>query len=301
MTENNIKCAKYEAPKKLAIINDLSGYGRCSLTVAIPVISALGVQACPVPTSILSNHTGFPSEYKYDFTKQMRPYMDAWNQLNIKFDGIITGYMNYDEQVRAAADFIEKFKTKDTLVFVDPAMADHGRMYRGFTEEYAEYIKDRLIRQATIIKPNLTEACILSGYSYDEIVRASEERNLRKLKSYLMNIIATLQELGPDKVVITGIERKDRIINAIADGNDVKFLSVKKSGQNRGGTGDIFCSIVAASLLQGMSLDRAVKKAADFVSTAIRISDEAEIPVREGVIFENIMSKLASTSYENAK
>lgn len=180
-------------------------------------------------------------------------------------------------------------------------MADHGRLYRGFTKEYADYIKDRLIRQATIIKPNLTEACILSGYSYDELVKASEERNLRKLKSHLMNIISILQQLGPDKVVITGIERKDRIINAVADGSDIRFLSVKKSGQNRGGTGDIFCSIVAASLLQGMSLDRAVKKAADFVSTAIRISDEAEIPVREGVIFENIMSKLASTSYENAK
>ncbi len=301
MTENNIKGVKYKAPKKLAIINDLSGYGRCSLTVAIPVISALGVQACPVPTSILSNHTGFPSEYKYDFTNQMRPYMDAWDQLNIHFDGIIAGYMNYDEQVKTASDFIERFKTDSTLVFVDPAMADHGRLYRGFTKEYADYIKDRLIRQATIIKPNLTEACILSGYSYDELVKASEERNLRKLKSHLMNIISILQQLGPDKVVITGIERKDRIINAVADGSDIRFLSVKKSGQNRGGTGDIFCSIVAASLLQGMSLDRAVKKAADFVSTAIRISDEAEIPVREGVIFENIMSKLASTSYENAK
>ena len=301
MIENKTKGVKYEAPKKLAIINDLSGYGRCSLTVAIPVISALGVQACPVPTSILSNHTGFPSEYKYDFTNQMRPYMDAWNQLNIHFDGIITGYMNYDEQVKAASDFIEKFKKDDTLVFVDPAMADHGRLYRGFTKEYADYIKDRLIRQATIIKPNLTEACILSGYSYDELVRASEERNLRKLKSHLMNIIAKLQKLGPAKVVITGIERKDRIINAIADEDMVKFLSVKKSGQNRGGTGDIFCSIVTASLMQGMSLDRAVKKAADFIATAIRISDDAEIPVREGVIFETIMSKLASTSYENAK
>ena len=93
-------------PKKLAVINDLSGYGRCALSVSIPVISALGVQACPIPTAILSNHTGFPSEYKYDFTDHMKPYIEAWEQLKISFDGIMTGYMNYDEQVKITAEFI---------------------------------------------------------------------------------------------------------------------------------------------------------------------------------------------------
>ena len=118
--------AKVEIPKKIAVINDLSGYGHCSLAVTLPIISALGIQACPVPTAILSNHTGFPSEYKYDFTDHMEPYIDAWKQLKLNFDGIITGYMNYDSQVKVAAHFIEHFKKPETVVLVDPAMADNG-------------------------------------------------------------------------------------------------------------------------------------------------------------------------------
>ena len=108
-------------PKKLAVINDLSGYGRCALSVSIPVISALGVQACPIPTAILSNHTGFPSEYKYDFTDHMKPYIEAWEQLKISFDGIMTGYMNYDEQVKITAEFIEKFMelSPSTKIYVN--------------------------------------------------------------------------------------------------------------------------------------------------------------------------------------
>lgn len=285
-------------PKRIAVINDLSGYGRCSLTVALPVISALGVEACPIPTAILSNHTGFPSEYKYDFTDHMKPYMEAWEQMRLRFDGIITGYMNYDAQVDACAAFISKFKRRQTVVVVDPAMADHGKLYRGFTPEYVEYIKETLIRKATIIKPNLTEACFLTGFDYHEVKRAAGERTLRRLKSYLINMIDQLAALGPQQIVITGIERNDRIMNAIADGGGISFLSVRKAGRNRSGTGDIFTSILAASVVQGMSLPRAVDKAADFISEAIRISDEANVPVNNGVIFEAIMSKLASTSYE---
>ncbi|HIU88305.1 MAG TPA: pyridoxamine kinase [Candidatus Avilachnospira avistercoris] len=288
-------------PKKLAVINDLSGYGRCSLCVSIPVISALGVQCCPVPTAVLSNHTGFPSEYKFDMTRQMRPYIEAWSQLDIGFDGIITAYMNYEEQVKIAADFIDRFRQKDTMVFVDPAMADHGRLYRGFTDDYAGYIRDRLIRQATVIKPNITEACLLTGFDYDRVKLYAAEPKLKRLKAYIHDMVGELRELGPDKIVITGIERNDRIINVVADGSSVSFISGRRSGHSRGGTGDIFSSIVAASLLQGMSLERAVRKAADFVSMAIRISDEAGVPVNEGVIFENILSKLASTSFEHCK
>ena len=116
----------FPIPKKIAVINDLSGYGRVSLCVSLPVISALGVQCCPVPTSILSNHTGFPSEYKYDLTEQMKPYIEAWGQLRLSFDGIITAYMSYEEQVRITADLIDRFRRDDTVVFVDPCMADHG-------------------------------------------------------------------------------------------------------------------------------------------------------------------------------
>ena len=287
---------RHSIPKKIAVINDLSGYGRCSLAVAVPVISALGVQACPVPTAILSNHTGFPSEYKYDFTDHMTPYMEAWEQLKIHFDGILTGYMNYDAQVRATAAFISKFKRDDTVVFVDPAMADHGRLYRGFSMDYVNYVKDRLIKQATVNKPNITEACLLTGYDYNEVVEATGDHTMRRLKSCLINIIGELKELGPTDIVITGVDRGERILNTLADENGVRFISVKKTGHNRPGTGDIFSSIVASSLLLGMSLEHAVRKACDFIAVAIAISEEAGTPVAEGVMFEKVMSRLSATA-----
>lgn len=283
-------------PPKLAIFNDLSGYGRCSLTVEIPVISALGIQACPIPTSILSNHTGFPKEYKVDFTEHMEPYVRAWEDLGISFDGILTGYMNYEAQVSLAASFIEKTASENTVVFVDPAMADNGKLYRGFSSEYATYIKERLIRKATIVKPNITEACILTGFDYDEIIRDSKEHTMRKLKSHLMNIMDELSTLGPADIVITGIERGNSIINAVSENGEVKFLTARKTGSNRPGTGDIFSAITCASVMKGMAFGKAVAKAADFVSTAIRISDDAGIPTEEGVIFENILSKLSATA-----
>lgn len=283
-------------PKKIAVINDLSGYGRCSLSVSIPVISALGVQACPVPTSILSNHTAFPSEYKFDFTDHMEPYTGAWKQLHLSFDGILTGYMNYDEQVKHTADFIDAFKTAKTLVFVDPAMADHGRLYRGFSSSYVKEVKEFLVSKATVLKPNITEACLLTGFSYDAVMEASREHTMRRLKSMLMNMVEALSKLGPKQIIITGLDRGDRILNTVYDNGDIKFISVKKTGQSRPGTGDIFSSIVAAALIRGLSLESAVRKAADFVGNSIRISDEAGVPVNQGVIFENIMSRLTALS-----
>lgn len=283
-------------PPKLAMFNDLSGYGRCSLTVEIPVVSALGIQACPVPTSILSNHTGFPKEYKVDFTEHMAPYVKAWEDLDLSFDGILTGYMNYESQVSLAADFIEKSAAEKTVVFVDPAMADNGKLYRGFDIGYAGYIREHLIRKATIIKPNLTEACILTGFDYSEMIRASKEHTMRKLKSHLMNMMEELSAFGPENIVITGIEHGNSIINAVFENGEVRFLTGRKTGNNRPGTGDIFSAITCASVIKGIPFGKAVAKAADFVSTAIRISDDNNVPVEEGVIFESILSKLSAVT-----
>ncbi len=285
-----------EVPKKVAVINDLSGFGHCSLAVVLPVISALGHQACPIPTSILSNHTGFPSEYKYDFTDHMAPYIQAWEQLKLNFDGIATGYMNYDEQVRITSEFIDKFKKDDTIVLVDPAMADHGRLYRGFTPDYVNYIKDRLVRKATVIKPNITEACMLTGFDYEMIQRAAKEHTMRRLKSYLITIVEDLKKLGPENIVITGVDRGDRILNTLSDKDGIKFISVRRTGQNRSGTGDIFSSILISSMLLNMNLEHAVRKAADFIGAAIAISEAAGIPVAEGVMFEKLMSRLSATA-----
>lgn len=290
-----------EKQKKIAVINDISGYGRCSLSVMLPIISCLKAQACPLPTAVLSNHTGFPSEYKYDFTEHMEPYMQAWEQLKLSFDGIMTGYMNYDEQVLAAAAFIDRFAGKKTVVFVDPSMADHGSLYRGFTEEYAAFIRENLIRRATIIKPNLTEACILTDTDYNEVVNTYSDHTMRRLKAQLINMVRKLQEMGPKKVVITGIERHERFMNVVADGSQIRFLAVRKAGASRPGTGDMFSSIVCTSVISGMSLERAVKKAQDFICKAVRVSDEYKVPVNQGAAFELILDKLACTMYDQVK
>lgn len=290
-----------EKQKKIAVINDISGYGRCSLSVMLPIISCLKTQACPLPTAVLSNHTGFPSEYKYDFTDHMEPYMDAWGQLGLKFDGIMTGYMNYDRQVQETAAFLARFATPETVVFVDPSMADHGSFYRGFSADYAALIKRELITKATIIKPNLTEACILTGTDYNEVVRTYSDHTMRRLKAILINMIRKLQELGPQKVIITGIERHNRFMNAVADGDHVRFLAVRKAGESRPGTGDIFSAIVCTSVTNGMGLERSVKKAQDFICNAVRVSEEQGIPVNEGAAFELILDKLACTMYGQVK
>lgn len=290
-----------DTQKKIAVINDMSGYGRCSLSVMLPVISCLKAQACPLPTAILSNHTGFPSEYKYDFTEHMDPYMQAWEQLKLSFDGIMTGYMNYEGQVQRASEFIDRFSGENTVIFVDPSMADNGALYRGFTPEYASLIREKLIRKATIIKPNLTEACILTGTDYQEILRTFSDHTMRRLKAALINMAHQLQEMGPKQVVITGIERHERYMNVVADGDQVSFLAVRKAGQNRPGTGDIFSAILCTSVVSGMGLERSVKKAQDFICKAVRVSEERHIPVNQGAAFELILDKLACTMYDQVR
>ena len=290
-----------DTQKKIAVINDMSGYGRCSLSVMLPVISCLKAQACPLPTAILSNHTGFPSEYKFDFTEHMDPYMQAWEQLKLSFDGIMTGYMNYEGQVQRASEFIDRFSGENTVIFVDPSMADNGALYRGFTPEYASLIREKLIRKATIIKPNLTEACILTGTDYQEILRTFSDHTMRRMKAALINMAHQLQEMGPKQVVITGIERHERYMNVVADGDQVSFLAVRKAGQNRPGTGDIFSAILCTSVVSGMGLERSVKKAQDFICKAVRVSEERHIPVNQGAAFELILDKLACTMYDQVR
>ena len=140
------------------------------------------------------------------------------------------------------------------------------------------------------------EACLLTGFDYDLVMDATGDRTMRRLKSYLINIVTALKELGPRDIVITGVDRGERILNTLADDHEVKFISVRKTGHNRPGTGDIFSSIVASSLLLGMSLEHAVRKACDFIAVAIEISEQAGVPVAEGVMFEKIMSRLSSTA-----
>ena len=156
MPENNVS---HNNQKKIAAINDYSGFGRCSIAVELPVISAMKIQCCPMPTSIFSNHTGFDSFYFKDFTENMPPYMAEWKKLNLKFDGIVTGFLGSHNQIAIVEEFFKNFKTEDNIVVIDPVMGDYGNLYPTYTDETCQEMK-KLVKYADILTPNLTEACM---------------------------------------------------------------------------------------------------------------------------------------------
>ena len=188
--------------KKIAIINDLAGYGKCALTVSIPVISAMKVAACPIPTSVFSNHTGYPSFHFKDLTSEMIPYMEQWKKLNFSFDGIISGYLGSEAQMEIVANFIKDFKKEQTIVVIDPIMGDHGKTYSAYTDNMCKKMKE-LIRYADVLTPNITEACILTDTPYKNSWQRKE----------IIEIAEKLSAAGPSKVVITGIGQKTYITN----------------------------------------------------------------------------------------
>ncbi len=269
--------------KKIAVIHDLSGYGRCSLTVAIPVISALKVQCCPVPTSILSNHTGFPTCFFDDYTEKMPLYLEQWKKLNLDFDGIFTGFLGSGDQIDIVADMIRDFKTEKTMVIIDPIMGDNGNTYQTYTKEMCSRMKT-LVESGNIVTPNLTEACILTGRKYRQTGWTRKE---------LASIAEEIISMGPDSAVITGVREGSFITNVVAQkGLEVKFLRSLKTGNDRPGTGDVFASIIAAQAVKGVPLLQNVKKAARFVKQSILVSDEMNVPTENGVCFEEILSLL---------
>lgn len=153
--------------KKIAVINDFSGFGRCSIAVALPILSVMKVQCCPLPTSIFSNHTGFPSYFFEDYTSRMVPYMQEWKKLDLHFNGICSGFLGSKEQIEIVKKFFKEFKTEETQIIVDPVMGDYGKPYPTYTEEMCGEMK-KLVEFADILTPNVTEACVLTDTPYKE-------------------------------------------------------------------------------------------------------------------------------------
>lgn len=267
---------------KIALINDFTGFGRCSIAVALPIISALKVQCCPVPTSIFSNHTGFPSFYFDDYTDRMPAYMEEWRKLNLHFQGIATGFLGSKAQIEMVKRFLETFTTEETRVIVDPVMGDYGKTYQTYTPEMCEEMK-KLLHYADIITPNLTEACILTDTPYQEKWKMAEIRTLAE----------KLCAQGPQKIVITGIVQGDFIANYCCEaGRGAKVLRTHKVGTQRSGTGDIFAAIIAADAVNDVPFEVSVKKASNFIKKCILKSIQLDIPVTDGVCFEEVLHTL---------
>lgn len=268
--------------KKIAVINDFSGFGRCSIAVALPIISTLKIQCCPLPTSIFSNHTGFDSFFFDDYTDKMPLYINEWKKLGLQFDGITSGFLGSKKQIEIVTQFFKDFKTKENIIIVDPVMGDYGKIYATYTKEMCKEMKE-LVQYADIITPNITELCILTDTPYQEKWKISE----------LEKMTEELAEKGPEKIVVTGIVQKEFIANFCYEkGKSPKILRCHRVGTQRSGTGDVFSSIIAADAVNQVPFDKSVKKASNFIKKCILKSIEMDIPVTDGVCFEELLQTL---------
>lgn len=281
---------------RLAMINDIAGFGRCSTTVSLPVISVMKVQVCPVPTSVLSNHLGFPLCHFDDYTSHMRDYIKVWSELGLTFDGLYCGFLGNEEQIDIVREFVEMFRPP--LFLLDPVMGDHGKSYSSITEMHVQKMKE-LLPLADIITPNITEACLLTGTSWKDGEWTMQE--LSGLCERLADICqqesvssgeASASTVSGASIVITGIRQGDSLVNFLWDDGVYTTYATPIAGASRPGTGDIFASILAADAVRGETLLTSVQKAANFVGLCIAGSEKAGTPVQEGVVFEKYLAAL---------
>lgn len=272
---------------KIMAIQDMSGVGRCSLTVIIPIMSALGCQVCPLPTALLSNHSEYEEFYFYDFTNHMEDYFSYWEKNNFEFDCVYSGFIGSEKQINIIEDIINKVKEKNdkALVVVDPVMGDHGFTYSTYNDEMISKMS-HLAQKADIITPNLTEACILLGREYQ-----GEVVTIPQVKEYLKDLC----NLGPKIALITGITTNEGDhINVSYNKEEDRFWMAPFDYVNKRypGTGDLFTSLFLAYYMKGKSLPEAMEEAARFVSLSVITTYKAKTPSSEGVIFESIMKDL---------
>lgn len=289
--------------KKVAAIHDLSGFGRSSLTSIIPILSSMKVQVCPVPTAVLSSHTGGFEGYSFlDLTDYMEQHIAHWKSLNLEFDCIYSGFLGSPKQMKIVADFIDFFGHKNNLTVVDPVLGDNGKLYGTMNNEMVEEMK-KLISKADIITPNFTEVTFLLNKPYKKEISEAE------VKEWLVE----LANMGPKIVIATSVpdensHKTDRKTNVIAydKENDVFWkVSCKYIPASYPGTGDAYTSVVIGSLLQGDSLPIAIERGVQFITQCILASYGFKYPNREGVLLERMLDVLKmptiSNSYELLK
>ena len=268
---------------KVAAIHDLSGFGRCSLTVIIPILSSMGIQVCPVPTAVLSAHTGFANMVLKDLTDFLTPCYNHYNKLGLSFDAIYSGFLSASAQVDSCLEFFHGF---DSLKVVDPVMGDNGKPYKTYTKELCNRMKE-LAKVADIITPNLTEAAILLDENYTPRLSESTAREwLQRLCEYSTNTIITgviIDGNSPNTYCNIGMSRECNILIRA----DYEQIPVHYPG-----TGDIFASVVTGSLLRGSNLESAIVNATNFAQKSVQITYDFGGEPRNGVMFEKILHEL---------
>ena len=267
--------------KRIVTIQDISCVGKCSLTVALPIISAMGIEASIIPTAVLSAHTIFEGHTFKDLTNEIAPISEHWKKEGFDFDAIYTGYLGSKKQIDIVSKFFDDFKTDGNFIFVDPAMADGGVLYPHFDDSFVEKMK-RLCSRADVISPNLTEAALLTGREY----KKEYDRN------YIQSIVYSLVENGSKSVILTGIALDGKYGIVSYDGKEFDYFTHEKIDRVFYGTGDIFSSVCVGALTQGKSLKQAVKTAGDFTLASIKASVSNPDTRYYGVDFEAVLHTL---------
>lgn len=286
--------------KKVAAIHDLSGFGRSSLTAIIPVLSVMGIQVCPIPTAVLSTHTGgFKGFSLVDLTDSMDAYIEHWKMIDLSFDCVYSGFLASTKQIGLVSKAIDIFGNEENFIVVDPVMGDDGELYQTMDKEMVDAMR-QLIKKADIITPNFTEAAYLLDKEYTLDISEDE------IKDWLKD----LADLGPEIVILTSVPNsaKSKKTSVIAY-NKVDDIFWKVSctyiPAHYPGTGDAFTSVIIGSLLQGDSLPIALERGVQFITTGIKASFGFDYPKREGILLERVLDTLdapvITNSYEMMK
>ncbi|MBQ7292956.1 MAG: pyridoxamine kinase [Clostridia bacterium] len=278
----------FEIPPKVAAIHDLSCFGRCALTVIIPTLSALGVQTVPLPTALLSTHTGgFENMFFADLSSEMDEISRHFSELDLKFDAIYSGFLGSEAQIERVSGFIDRFADKNAPILVDPVMGDDGALYSTYTKELGEGMR-HLVSKADIITPNYTEACFLTDTPY----RPTEEMSDSEVAETALCLLEKLGRLGAEKIAVTGFETAEKVITFGRDG-DVDFKDERaRLAAGYPGTGDIFASVLLGAFLAENDFAAATRKACDFTAKVIEYTMKFPTPHRDGVMLEPCLKLL---------
>jgi len=277
--------------KKVAAIHDLSGFGRASLTVVIPILSRMGTQVCPLPTAVLSTHSKFKDFHFVDMTTQLQSIINHWKKLDLSFDAIYSGFLGSHEQIEIVRSFIHDFRRENQWVVVDPVLGDDGKIYAPLSQEHVTEMQS-LIPEADVITPNLTEAALLLNKPYPKKI------SINTIKEWIVD----LSEKGPETVVVTSVpegRRKNQTAVVAYNSKDKRFWKVSCNylPANYPGTGDAFASVVVGSLLQGDSLPMALDRAVRFTSMGVRATFGYDYNTDEGILLERILDTLDSPAH----
>ncbi len=270
--------------KRALAVHDISCLGKCSLTAALPILSAAGIECVCLPTAVLSTHTGGFEGYTFrDLTADILPIAEHWRTLNLHFDAVYTGYLGSSEQIELVRQVLALLADADTLRLVDPVMGDHGVLYKGFAPDYPKKMRT-LCAQADVIIPNITEASLLLDKPYREGPFET---------AYIEDTLAQLAALGPEKVVLTGVSFDDKTLGAaVWDAGRVEYAFAERIEGQYHGTGDVWGSSFLAGLMAGRPIREACRAACEFTAQAVRLTRESPMERCYGVRFESALPTL---------